>query len=85
MRDAIAQCVRSMILDGASRQPDKSHVSHATIEGVQGCYSERFTLGEGGVSGRPALRLANNEIPERLHARHRLQFLGIHKICIELD
>ena len=39
MCDAIAQCVESMIPVGVSRQPDKSHVSHAAIEGVQGCYS----------------------------------------------
>lgn len=80
MRDAIAQCGKSMIPVSVLRQPDKSHVSHATIEGVQGCYS-----GKACYSGRPALRFADDKIPERLHARHRLQFLGIHKICIELD
>lgn len=74
MRDAIAQCVKSMIPVGVVRQPDKSHVSHAVTEGVPGHYSRR-----------PALRLADDEIPESLHTCYRLQFLGIHKICIELD
>jgi len=39
MRTANAQCVSSMIPDAASRQADKSHVSHATIEGTQSSYS----------------------------------------------
>src|SRR4051795_9756800 len=36
-------------------------------------------------SGRPALRLAHHEVAEHLHARDRLQLLGIDEIGIELD
>lgn len=36
-------------------------------------------------SGRPALRLAHHEVAEHLHARDRLQLLGIDEIGVELD
>src|SRR5512142_3349685 len=36
-------------------------------------------------SGRPALRLAHHEVAEHLHARDRLQLLGIDEVRVELD
>jgi hypothetical protein len=74
MRNANSQRLNSMIPVPALHQLPSPHVSHAEIEG-----SRRAT------SGRPALRLAHHEIPEHLHARHRLQFLGINEIGIELN
>lgn len=59
MRNANAQCGHSMVLVGAMRQADKSHVSHAAIEGAQSCHSPR-----------PTLRLADDKVAEGLHARH---------------
>src|SRR4051794_17438361 len=36
-------------------------------------------------SGWPALRFADDEVAENLHARHRLQLFGIDEISVELD
>jgi hypothetical protein len=59
MRNANAQCAYSMVPAGALQQADKSHVSHAVIQRMQGCYSRR-----------PTLRLADDKVAECLHARH---------------
>ena len=74
MRNANSQRPNSMIPVSALHQPPSPHVSHAEIGGSRG-----------GASGRPALRLAHHEIPEHLHARHRLQFFGINEKCIQLN
>ena len=74
MRNANSQRGNSMIPVSVLHQPPSPHVSHAEIAG-----SRR------GSSGRPALRLAHHEIAEHLHARHRLQFLGINEIGIQLN
>ncbi len=49
-------------------------------------------LGSVGISalkycglGRPALRLADDEVAEHLHTGHRLQLFGIDKISVELN
>ncbi|SDT44336.1 hypothetical protein SAMN05444158_6098 [Bradyrhizobium canariense] len=74
MRDANAQRGDTMIPIRTMRQASEPHVSHAETGGL--C---------SGDLGRPALRLADHEVAEHLHARNCLQFFGINKISIELN
>ena len=74
MRNANSQRANIMVSVPAMRQASEPHVSHAETGGL--C---------SGDLGRPALRLADHEVAEHLHARNCLQFFGINKISIELN
>jgi hypothetical protein len=74
MRNANAQRTNIMIPIGTMQQAPEPHVSHAETGGL--C---------SGNLGGPALRLADHEVAEYLHARNCLQLFRINKISIELN
>jgi hypothetical protein len=66
-----------MIPVGIMQQRITWHVRHANSVGMAALTNFR--------SGRPALRLADDEVPEYLHAGYGLQLFGIHKVRIKLN